>query len=136
MRRANLSREQAKQIMETINPLGLYDSNKRLTIYKSAVECYTDCLTTLFLSAPRGYIDIALFMLKHQLVPLHVAVEYCKHQEYAIVNWEAANSARTYTLKKLIMILLKVTDIEFSENAFKGALYVLDEFITNFYKQR
>lgn len=136
MRRANLTNEQAKQIMETVNPLGLCDSNGRLIIFRSAADCYCYCLSTLFYSAPRGWIDIPLFMLKNQHIKVWKSKEYCGHIEYAIINWECKTASRDYVIKKLLIVLLKVTGIEFSENAYKCALHELNETITNYYKQR
>lgn len=136
MKLGKINREQARQIMETINPISVCDCNGRLKIYDSPASCYSDVLKKLFYSCPRGFIDIPLFMRQNQHIRLGEAIEYCGRRQYALLNWEAKTSRRDTAIKNIFYILLRVSGCSFSENAFKCAMYDLDISIKLYYKQK
>ena len=80
MRITNVTRQQALQIMESVNPLGLADCNGRLKIFASPNQCYEECFKELYAGHPKGFIDIPLFMARHMNIPLAKAIELCKHK--------------------------------------------------------
>lgn len=136
MRLQKITKEQALQIMETVNPLGLTDCNGRLVIFESAAGCYECLLKELFRAFPRGYIDIPLAMRKYQSLRLFEGRENCKHREYALVIWYNMDNKRDYLLKKLVMCFLEKTGCPFSENAFKQAIFELNAEVKHYYSQK
>lgn len=128
---ARIDREQAKQVLATCNPLGLIDNNKRLTIYKSASECYTALLYLLWANCPRGWIDIPFMMAKLQGLRIARARDFCGRKHYAVVEWHCKSDSsaaqyRNRKLKAVVIQMLRATGIEFSENAFNMAIYEFD----------
>ena len=135
MRISNITRQQALQVMETVNPLGLTDCNNRLIIFHSAKECYEKCFTELYYNFPKGYIDIPLFMMRCQGVPLSKGIELCKHKQYAIIPWDVPKKSE-HKLMCLVYLLLKVTNVQYSTNAFKCAFFELNQIIKSANSQK
>lgn len=131
MMRFRISQKQAAQILWTCNPLGLIDSNKNLKIYENPVKCYYDAIIKLYLLAPQGWLDIPYFMMKYQGIRIAQARELCGRKQYGRLDWHCrpmggVHKERNRVLKGVIFALLKVTDCEFSENAFNAAVYDFD----------
>ena len=130
--RYQISALQAKQVMETCNPLGLLDSNKRLVVYNNPVECYERLLNTMHKEFPRGWIDIPLLMRKTQGLTIANARELCGRKMFAIIEWDCEDSKdkadkRFEKLKGVCYRMLKVTGCDFSEDALRKALYEWDK---------
>lgn len=128
MIRARIDKTQAQQILETCNPLGLVDFNKRLEIYKSPSECYYAALKQLRHMCPRGWLDVPYLMMKLQGQRIARARELCGRIHYAVVDWDCAwggavEKKRNQTLRKVFSLLLNTTGIGFSDNAFNMAIY-------------
>lgn len=132
MTRFQLSAMQAKQVMETCNPLGLIDCNKRIKVFGSPVECYEAFLNLLYKMAPRGWVDIPLLMQKTQGQTLADAETMCGYKRYAVIQWDCGNSVeqrykRFERLKSIMYRMLKVTKCDFSEDALRKALHDFDQ---------
>lgn len=128
---ARIDREQAKQVLATCNPLGLVDINKRLVIYNSPSECYCNLIHQLWANCPRGWIDIPYMMAKLQGLRIARARDFCGRKHYAVIEWHckpdtSAIKYRNAKLKSVIILMLRATGIEFSENAFNMAIYEFD----------
>ena len=131
MKRFNIHQLQAKQVMETCNPLGLLDVNKRLQVFSGPIACYERALNMLHQQSPRGWVDIPLFMQRMQGVSLADAEEMCGYRNRAVIQWECGNSVeqryqRAEKLKGIFMRMLKVTGCDFSEDALTKVLYDFD----------
>lgn len=131
MRRYQINAMQAKQVMETCNPLGLIDCNKRLVVYGSPVECYEKWLDKVYKHAVRGWVDIPLLMQKLQGISLADAEDMCGYKRYAVVQWDCGNSVdarwqRAEKLKGILHRMLKVTGCDISEDALTKALFEFD----------
>lgn len=128
---AKLSKEQALQILETVNPMGLIDINGRLIIYKSPSDCYIGLIRLLWATCPRGWIDIPFMMAKYQGLRISRAKEHCGRKSLAVVEWccdpsTKAAQRRNEKLKSIFRCFLNATGIAFSENAFQMAVYDFD----------
>lgn len=128
MVRARIDREQAQQIMETCNPLGLVDVNKRLVIFKSPSECYYAAMKQIRALCPRGWLDVPYLMMKLQAQRISRAREFCGRKHYAVLDWDCAwggavEKKRNQTLRRVFQLLLNTTGINFSDNAFNMAVY-------------
>ena len=137
MMAARIDRDQAKQVLETCNPLGLIDINKRLIIFGSPSECYYQLLTLLSAHCPRGWIDIPFMMAKLQGLRIARARDFCGRKHYAVVEWNckpnsSAAQYRNRKLKAVIIQMLRATGITFSENAFNMAIYEYDRTFNKF----
>lgn len=141
MRVAAINKEQAKQILETCNPMGVVEINKRLVIYKSPSDCYISVIGMLWANCPKGWIDIPYMMAKIQGLRIASAREYCGRKHYATIEWHTepgskAASFRNAKLKLVLCAMLRATGIDFSENAFNMAMYEFDRTINNYKELR
>lgn len=128
MVRAKIDRTQAQQIMETCNPLGLVDINRRLIIFKSPSECYYTAMKVIRAHCPRGWIDVPYLMMKLQAQRISRAREMSGRKHYAVLDWDCAwggavEKRRNQTLRRVFELLLNTTGIAFSDNAFNMAVY-------------
>ena len=128
MRMTRITRQQALQVMETVNPLGLTDCNNRLRIFHSANECYETCFKALYCTFPKGFIDIPLFMSRNMNLPLSKCIELCKHKQLAFIPWDVPKKSES-KLSHLTYLFLNVTGVPFSHNAFKCAFFELNQMI-------
>lgn len=81
---------------------------------------------------PRGYIDIPYFMCKYQGVKLRDAERMCGKKQYALVElWRSDSPERKSKLRHVLEVLLKVTGVDFDENAYLNALQAFDILLEN-----
>ena len=131
MKRYDIHRLQAKQVMETCNPLGVLDCNKRYHVFSSPVACYEWALNRLAQMCPSGWVDIPLYMQRMQGISLADAEGYCGFRNKAVFMWDCGNNVearyqRFEKIKAIFMRMLKVTGCDFSEDALTKALYEYD----------
>ena len=124
MKRQKLNREQVIQIMQTVNPLGLTDCNGRLMVFNSAAECYEEAIRRLYVQAPAGWVDLALWMNKNQSVSISRAIELLHHKCYTQIMWEG--STIRGAIKTALVAVISYTGIEFSDNALSCALHTME----------
>lgn len=131
MKRYELHRQQAKQIMEMCNPLGIVDVNKRLCVYDGVVKCYEMALNKMYNMFPRGWIEVPYCMQRLQGVSLADAEMACGYRDKAVITWDCGNSVelrykRSESIKGIFVRMLKMTGCNFSEDALRKALFDFD----------
>lgn len=123
-----LTNMQAREVLETCNPLGVIDCNGRVKLFSSPVACYEHVITELYKFAPRGWVDIPLFIQKVQRIRIADAKVYCKRFKYALIDWSGGEHYGVRgnleeRVKGVLITLLRRTGCDFSEDAFRKALW-------------
>lgn len=113
--------ERLKNLLAFVNPFGLIVDG----IYKnypSTMDAYLDIMVKLFKWAPKGYIDIPLFMYEFQGVELFDAVGLCrKRKEIMCFDLLGCDQAACDDMETLLRRLIEVTGCAFNEQCFLAA---------------
>lgn len=113
--------ERLKNLLATVNPFGLMVDGAYKN-YTSTIDAYIDVMVQLFKWAPKGYIDIPLFMCEFQGVDLFDAVTIChKRKEIMWFDLLGCDQTSCDEMETLLRRLIEVTGCEFNEQCFLAA---------------
>ena len=89
------------ELMQEHNPFLLKDEKKKVMMFNDYGDAYCELLSRLYEQAPRGYIDLVLFLTTNQDMPLKYAEQFMEHfvdcgalkpelrvEAMVIVNWK------------------------------------------------
>lgn len=122
---------QARELLASVNPLAILDTNGKLCIFDNAASCYERALMRMYCYYPKGYVDIPHFLIKVQGIRMGKATELCKRKEYASIRWKALNSASETRIKTILHHMLWCTKCEFNENAYKTAMWEFKKYMAS-----
>ena len=127
----NTSKEELlRKALGATNPFAFRMPGAEMEFFKSPFECYRDVILMLWAEFPRGFIDIPYFMSKYQGVNIREAARQCGQKQYALVElWQSGSQDRNTSLRRVLEKLLKVTGVDFDENAYVNALQAFDAFL-------
>ena len=120
--------KQVRGLIETHCPFGFVTVNGYFENYSSTVDAYMATITSIWANCPRGWVDLVWVGCKFQgLLPVQARRIYGRKHLIVIPVWDKPSEERNNALKKMCMSLLRVTGVVFSENAFKAALWQIEE---------
>lgn len=113
--------DRLRDLLAFVNPFGLIVDG----IYKnypSVIDAYIDMMMKLYKWAPKGYVDIPLFMYEYQEIPLFDAVNLCrKRSEVVMINFLETTNEACDDLENLLRRLMEVTGVEFNPQCYLAA---------------
>ena len=119
-------KKQVNELLASRSPFGIQAEGRLLT-YERAGQAYYEALMLLWSEFPRGFIDVPLFMWKHQGLSITEARQVCHHREYCLCRiWDVDDKDRRNQLRQVLQVLLRVTDVDFDEEAYQTALTSMD----------
>lgn len=114
-------KEDMLAVLECVNPFA-FRSPIGLRTYGSKMLAYLDCMITLLEEFPRGFVDVPLFMCKHQRIELCEATSLVGRKQYVLLAWDVDSKELPMLLKSILRHLLKVSEAPFDADCFNRAL--------------
>lgn len=117
-------------MLERYNPFALVDADGALEKFEDENAAYFEVIKRLYEMFPRGFVDVALFMVRQQGITLTQAEYLLKRREYCVLQiFCPYDDERNSKLKTILQKLLEVTDISWSQRAFLNAVYRYDKYL-------
>lgn len=117
-------------MLERYNPFALVDGEGALEKFENENDAYFEVIKRLYEMFPRGFVDVALFMVRQQGITLTQAEYLLKGREYCVLQiYCPYDEERNLKLRLITQKLLEVTDISWSQVAFQNAVYRYDRYL-------
>ena len=121
-----IDREKFLLYMQEHNPLSICVDGK-LAEWDKAMVAYFEYLKILWSESPRGYIDIPLFMKKHQDISLTEAERICGQKQFCLIRiWDKDDPKRYTQLLNLMHLLSRNAYCYVIESDFRAGLILFD----------
>lgn len=100
------------------------DMNGKLIIYKNPTDAYLSIIKHIYFYAPCGFIDVPLFLIKLQQIPIALAEYICfkKNQIVILKKWHYECNELVEQIKEIMIALLEYSNTGWNEQAFQAAL--------------
>lgn len=119
----------AQAALQRLNPLGVMGTQGDLEIFEGTADCYYHTIIQLWDFAPRGWIDMPLFVSEVQRVPLSVARQACRYKTYSKVQWNDKLGKRDITIEFVLRSLSANTGCIFAPAYFREAIRMFNNFM-------
>lgn len=119
----------ALRALQRLNPLGVICTDGDLEIFESTTDCYYHTIIQLWDFAPRGWIDMPLFVSEVQRIPLSVARQACRYKTYAKILWSDKLGKRDVSIEFVLRSLSANTGCEFKPAYFREAIRMFNNFM-------
>ena len=115
-------------LVSEVNPFLMVDkTTRRLLVYPNLEEAYYDVILKLFLTFPRGYIDLPLFMTEYMAASLSDAESLCLSSDvFFFPIYDPDEPQRTDRLRLILTILLQYNGVTINNSAYLAALSAFD----------
>lgn len=126
--------DQAISYVDEVNPLWLTDHNRELIKYKTISLCYKDFLERLFISCPKGYIDLPLMLVDNYGLALPAAELIARRfknltirNDVVRIDWKKGGRERDLTLMCIVQGMQEWLQTSFKREDWLGGLGLFKE---------
>ncbi len=121
-----IDKKDFKSVVGRVNPF-LLRNDTGLGVFESAKECYQLVLMALWNDYPCGFVDVPLFMMRHQRLNSQQANYVCPVKQYAYIAWWNLQDENVqFKLKYVLRLFLKPSGLSLDEDLFLNAIENLD----------